>query len=59
MIKIHVRVSILLTMLSELTLYHLSIPQDKAPHYVLISLTLSKLILQKRQGHREKLFMDT
>jgi hypothetical protein len=34
--------NILLAMLSwELALYHLSIPQNKAPHYVLISLSLS------------------
>jgi hypothetical protein len=42
MIKIHVHANILLAMLSwELALYHLSIPQNKAPHYVLISLSPS------------------
>jgi hypothetical protein len=42
MIKVHVHANILLAMLSwELALYHLSIPQNKAPHYVLISLSLS------------------
>jgi hypothetical protein len=32
-------------------LYHLTIPQNKDPHYVLIS--LSKLILQKRHGYKK------
>jgi hypothetical protein len=57
MIKIHVHANILLAMLSwELALYHLSIPQNKAPHYVLISLSLSKLILQKRHGYRKQIW---
>jgi hypothetical protein len=38
-------------------LYYLSIPQNKAPHYVLISLSLSlslsKLILQKRHAYKK------
>jgi hypothetical protein len=37
-------------------LYHLSIPQNEAPHYVLISLSLSKLILQKRHGYRKEIW---
>jgi hypothetical protein len=37
----------------ELALYLLYIPQNKAPHYVLISLSLSKLILQNRHGYRK------
>jgi hypothetical protein len=59
MIKIHIHANILLAMLSwEVALYHLSVPKNKAPHYVLISLSLSPSLLQKRHGYRKK-YMDT
>jgi hypothetical protein len=42
MIKMHVHVNILFAMLNwELGLYHLSIPQNETPHYVLIPPSLS------------------
>jgi hypothetical protein len=59
MIKIHVHGNIFLAMLSwELALYHLSMLQNKAPHYVLISLSLSKLMLQNRHVYRKKLTQE-
>jgi hypothetical protein len=56
MIKINVHTNILLAMLSwELELYHPYIPQNEAPHYVLISHSLQVNITKEtwlqKNGH--------